>query len=154
MSLTLSGNGTLSGVDIAASDLGRVLQVVRAADSTPRTTTSTSYVDLNISVTITPKKSDSAIILIWSGYPYTNTSAQYGSIRITDASNNAISGAENWQAGSNAGSLDAPRTCIGYDTPATTSAVTYKARFKTTSGTLTVANDTNTGQLYAIEVSA
>ena len=44
----------------------RILQVVRATDSTARSTTSTSFVDANISVTITPTSSSSDVLLIWS----------------------------------------------------------------------------------------
>jgi hypothetical protein len=135
---------------------GKVLQVVRATDSTLRNTTSTSYVDITgVSVTITPTKNTSAILLILTGYGYTSNSNIFMALRITDSSNNAISGAQQYQVGgSNSGALDTGFTLVGYATPATTSAVTYKGRFKTTAGTATVQNDQQTMQLYAIEVSA
>jgi hypothetical protein len=45
---------------------------------------------------------------------------------------------------------------MAYATPATTSAVTYKARFRRNGSTetITILNAEATGQLYAIEVSA
>jgi hypothetical protein len=140
-----SGVGTL-----LTAEGGKVLQVVRATDSTLRSTTSTSFTDASLSVTITPQKSDSAILLIHhcvTNGPATNLSQ----LQLTDASNNAISGAQNnrWllQYFTN--------MMLGWDTPATTSAVTYKVRFRVESaGTLELNNDANTGQLYAIEVSA
>jgi hypothetical protein len=133
---------------------GKVLQVVRATDTTLRSTTSTSFVDASISVTITPQKSTSEILLIWSVRvtPAANASTV---LRITDNSNNAISGAEGAAFTNNTGSAgNVHHAIIALDTPATTSATTYKGRFFTTTGTSALANADNTGQLYAIEVSA
>jgi hypothetical protein len=137
---------------------GKILQIVRATDATDRITNSSSYVDASISVTITPQKSDSAVILIWIANTQIETNGDYGQYRITDASDNAISGASNRFIGAAAiGNLfEIDMTLIGYATPATTSAVTYKGRFGRNFGTgfIKLQNATNTGQLYAIEVSA
>jgi hypothetical protein len=141
---------------------GKILQIVRATDTTNRTTTSTSFVDITgMSVTITPQKSDSAILL-FLGVCYdvkTTAAAPLARFQITDSSNNALSGAEGSPVGLFAGGNDesyAYDIFWGYSTPATTSATTYKARF-TVSGagvTVVVRNADCTGQLYAIEVSA
>jgi PHD/YefM family antitoxin component YafN of YafNO toxin-antitoxin module len=132
----------------------KILQVVRATDTTNRTTTSTSFVDVTgMSVTITPQNSDSAVLLIASVLAQASTTdACY--IQITDNSDNAISGAQ--VAGiTSTGLTQGQITAIAYATPATTSAVTYKTRFRTNSGTTgTLFNNGNTGQMYAIEVSA
>jgi hypothetical protein len=129
-----------------------VLQVVRATDSTSRTTASTSFTDANISVTITPKSATSVIYLFWSflGFPATDT---YMRFQITDSGNTAVSGAEAGEFGSSGLSLTSV-TLIGFSTPGTTSAVTFKGRFRVTSGTGAIRNDLNTGQLIAWEVSA
>ena len=135
---------------------GKVLQVVRATDTTQRTTTSTSYVDVTgITVTITPQKSTSAILLITSTRMQAPGSA-FVFFQITDASNNTISGAEETAIGaSNSNDFQGPYQLIGYATPATTSPVTYKMRFKSSNGsTAFVFNQSMTGQMYAIEVSA
>ena len=135
----------------------RVLQIVRATDTTQRTTTSTSYVDANISVTITPTSADSDILLIWAAKCEADGGAnEIGWLQITDSSNVAISGAEDAHFG-NAGSDSSYhfQTLVAYDSPATTSATTYKGRFKVFSGTtVKLRNDNNTGQLYALEISA
>jgi hypothetical protein len=158
MALSLSGDGTLSGVDIAASGLGKVLQVVRATDGTGRNTTSATFVDANISVTITPQKSDSAILLVHTGIYQVGTSGEYMETAITDSSNNTISGATAVQLGaaSAGNNLTSQITSVAYATPATTSAVTYKLRFRRLvgSGTVSIRNDSNGGQLFAIEVAA
>jgi hypothetical protein len=141
-----------SKLDLAG---GKILQIVRATDSTTRTTTSTSYVDANISVTITPQKSDSAILLMWSVDALPDVSNNSMFLQITDNSNNPISGAEEQKFGdSGSGRIRAAQTLIGYATPATTSATTYKGRFKSDGSSSQIVNGAKTGQLYAIEVSA
>lgn len=150
-----------SKLDLAG---GKILQIVRATDSTSRTTSSTSYVDVTgMSVTITPEASDSAIIVIAScRYNLLDASsdAAFGYVQITDASNNALNGAEDVIAAINSGGATDVRivgmfTAFGYSTPATTSATTYKLRFKQSSATTyTLENANSTGQIYAIEVSA
>jgi hypothetical protein len=158
MALSLSGDGTLSGVDIAASGLGRVLQVVRATDGTNRTATSTSFVDAGISITITPTKSTSAIVLIWTSYASpTSGSSNSQAQQIADSSNTAISGAEGVDVGTNnSATTYAAVTLVGYATPATTSAVTYKGRYRMTGAgaTARLQNGSTTGQMLALEIGA
>jgi hypothetical protein len=143
---------------------GKILQIVRATDSTQRTTTSATPVDVTgMSVTITPQKSDSAIFIICTANVF--SSATGGAINnslffLTDNSNNGLSGAQSQVFFSNAATnaiLQAPALLWGYSTPATLSATTYKLRFlspASTNCTSGLANNTNTGQMYAIEVSA
>jgi hypothetical protein len=146
-----------TGSAFQALTSGKILQVVRATDATDRTTSSAfaTYVDASISVTITPQKSDSAVLLIWSASVLTATN-NYVALRIADSSNNAISGAERQFFGDGAStSQNIGATIIGYATPATISAVTYKGRFAVNGGgSATLSNSGNTGQLFAIEVSA
>jgi hypothetical protein len=147
-----------TGSAFQALTSGKILQVVRATDATQRTTTSTSFVDVTgMTVTITPTKSTSAVILlaVFMGQQ-PSTEGESSDYQITDSSNNAISGAENTRiAGNGASSFSVLSTIVGYATPATTSSVTYKLRFKVLSlGTATVRNNLNTGQMYAIEVGA
>lgn len=148
--LTLpSGTGTL-----LTAEGGKVLQIVRATDATDRSTTSTSFVDAGISVTITPQKATSAVMLFWSFFaaPVNNG---YLIASITNSSNTAISGANDVRTGDQTSTgMNCISVGIGYATPATTSAVTFKGRFRTNVGTSTIGNATNLGQLYAIEVSA
>jgi hypothetical protein len=140
---------------------GKILQVVRATDTTDRTTTSTSFVDVTgMSVTISPTKSDSAVLIVASFLHEQQSGATRteGKFQITDSSNNAISGAENIISGINNLNSFHFRSVIlmAYATPATTSAVSYKLKFLTNNSASTVSllNDLTTGQMYAIEVSA
>jgi len=139
---------------------------VRATDSTNRTTTSQTYVDVTgMSVTITPQKSDSTILIL--GFFSCSTTASSGNdllgfVQLSDSSDNPLSGAEGLPIAlsgyTNPGTvfIFGPSSLLGYSTPATTSATTYKMRFKSQQATTTtrVSNATTTGQLFAIEVSA
>jgi hypothetical protein len=143
---------------------GKVLQVVRATDTTFRTTTSLTYVDVTgMSVTISPQKSTSSIMLIVSAMASVagNVAEQAGDFQITDASNNSLTGsrltiASNDYTKAATSSMNVPLSLIGWDTPATTSAVTYKLRFlaRVSGGSCSVFNQLTTGQMFAIEVSA
>jgi len=143
----------------------RILQVVRATDTTERTTTSTSAVDANISVTITPTSASSNIILIWTHRLNSEVNASgfvTASTQITDSSNNAISGAQHGAMTTrNFTTTGTPelRTYeirIGYDSPATTSATTYKGRFQVgvAGQTAKLKNTNSDGQMFALEISA
>ena len=161
MALTIDGSDPTGDLgDLLDAKLpiagGKILQIVRATDATDRETTSTSFVDASISVTITPQKSDSAILLVSTVVTQVAISANYADFQITDSSNNAISGAQlaGFRAAANAQRV--PLSFIAYATPATTSATTYKLRFRSNTGTaIAIYNNTqSTGQMYAIEVSA
>lgn len=151
-----------SKLDLAG---GKILQIVRATDNASRTTTSTSFVDITgLSVTITPQKSDSAILLVVfvnMGAAWTTGDDGRYRLQITDSSNNGITGAEDGSYGTNnltktgQGEFRTSHTLIGYSTPATTSAVTYKARFRSQNADVTTEKRTDaTSSIYAIEVSA
>ena len=142
------------GSSWAAVAGGKILQVVRATDTTNRTTTSTSFVDANISVTITPTSATSTILVMWL-YQALNAAGNDAFIgQITDSSNVALSGAESLYVGSVTARVLTSVTAIGYSSPATTSATTYKARFRSEAGgTQNLRNATQTGQLFAFEVA-
>jgi hypothetical protein len=160
--VTVAGDGA-AGAPGTNGLNGKIAQVVRASDTTLRTTTSTSYVDVTgLSVTITPTTVTSTILLISTFSVYisrTVSNPGYSYFRIADSSNNAISGAESIRFGQQlTGGINyrQPITMFAYASPGTTSAVTYKTRFLSESSDIStnVANGENTGQMYAIEVLA
>jgi hypothetical protein len=139
---------------------GKILQIVRATDTSNFNTTSTSLVDVTgMSVTITPQRSTSALIIITTFRQDQGSGGADGRsvLQITDSSNNQISGAQEHVSGVIANMASNFAICIiAYATPATTSPVTYKLRARTTnaSSALNILNASATGQLFAIEVSA
>jgi hypothetical protein len=175
MSLELSGNGVVTGLNsVGSSDLGtvlgskldlaggKILQIVRTIDSgTSRSTTSTSFVDVTgMSVTITPQKSDSAVIVIATfiaGAIRVPAGDAFSLYQITDSSNNSLSGVNNLQ--NRMFSNETSRMSmvgIGYATPGVITAVTYKLRFAAGNASTSTEclNGSQAAQMYAIEVSA
>lgn len=153
-----------SKLDLAG---GKILQIVRGTSNTAQSTSSTSDVDMGISVTITPQIATSAVLLFLRGsvrVDATNLAEMRGNVSITDNSNNYMSGAEqsffgtsNYTTSNTFGaSIEIPVSLFAYATPATTSATTYKGRFRVlnASASIAVRSDFTTTQLYAIEVSA
>ena len=131
---------------------GKILQVVRATDTTNRTTTSGTFVDANISVTITPTDATSNILIIWAFKGLGGNA--YGIFQITDPSNVAISGFDRMDVGGTlGGNVYDSSTLFVWDSPASTSAQTYKGRFRT-NASYTINNSNFTGQIFAIEVGA
>ena len=165
MALTIDGSdptGDLGDLLDAKLNLagGKILQIVRATDSTNRSTTSTSFVDTDMTVTITPQKSTSAILLLCFVVVQIAGAAggSRGDFRITDNSDNNV-GPSVMRVGIEAASQGTADfvSFAGYATPATTSAVTFKLRFAAVnaSTTVTCANSSlGISQFYAIEVSA
>lgn len=140
---------------------GKILQVVRATDATARNTTSTSFVDASISVTITPTSASSNILLVWAA-GVAAAGGQYNNIylQITDNSNVQISAGQQRYGQTGNTNNQAGAVVVAWDSPATTSATTYKGRFRaeqTGSPTPTVYLDNASfgpAQLFAIEVGA
>lgn len=142
---------------------GKVLQVVQDTAETGFTTTSSTYVDTGLSVSITPSSSSSKIMVIASmpsAYCRGNTTAtsnySFYSLRrgSTDLSEASI-GYYQMAASSTADFYSA--TTISYlDSPATTSAVTYKIVSKKGDGNLVgyTASSTNIQSIVVMEIGA
>ena len=142
--------------DGALIGAGKILQVVRGVDSTQRTTTSSAFVDTGLSVTITPTSATSTILVQWFGIVRTSASsgASYASLAITDSSDTKLQGAQRMIFGDGDLAIYGPVAMLGYDSPATTSATTYKARFRINSGaSIFLDNDQSTATLIAYEVA-
>jgi hypothetical protein len=168
MALTIDGSdptGDLGDLLDAKLDIagGKILQIVRATDSTNRSTTSISPVDVSgMSVTITPQKSTSAVLVVTSFRVNAGTSASTlpdSFYQITDNSDNPISGGSEGRfrvTVTATANYWVSQVMIGYATPATTSATTYKMRFRVGAANqiVTFENASQTAQMLAIEVSA
>jgi hypothetical protein len=145
--LTLPDNtGTIltTGGTIAASQLpaGSVLQVVQTTkNDTTSTTTTGSFVDITgMSVSITPSSASNKVLVMFSITTSNSTADQNDCIQLVRDSTNIASGTgagtvnctlfmrENSNASVQTGSM------TFLDSPATTSAVTYKLQWRAQSG--------------------
>ncbi len=147
----------------AAAGGGKVLQVVQGTRTTNFTTTSASYVDLGLSVSITPSSATSKIMVMVSGYSYIYRSGSgtdnYGSLAL-------VGGATQLQehnigyyqlASTSNAEIYIPMNFSYLDSPATTSAITYKTQGKTYSASTTlylIAGATTIASIVAMEIGA
>ena len=169
--LAVGANGTVLTADsaeatglkwAAAAGGGKVLQVVNATTTTETAITSTSYNDSTITATITPTLNTSKILILISG-----AAQAYGT-----ASDNTIGGFTNLLRGatqlhqtltpyyvvpSNGGTNISSSFSSSYlDSPATTSATTYKVQGKTLAGsqTLRFQSESRLSSITLLEIGA
>jgi hypothetical protein len=146
---------------------GKILQIVRATDSTARSTNSTSFVDVTgMSVTITPQFSSSKILVICTGNGMTesiDTNADNRMLIRIVTGTTSVSGAQriefgtlNYPIAAAGHQFFSPIFLLGLHEPNSTNSITYKAQMQATSTgqVINFRNAVQTGQMYAIEVSA
>jgi len=140
----------MGSVSTAISTLGGVLQVVHAEKLDTFTTTSSSFVDItDLDATITPSSASSKI-LVTSRVVFGNTTANSAAVKIlrdsTDLTVGTASGGRFGAAA--AGNGDSPSTgfkyndstIVHFDSPSSTSELTYKAQIRIGSGGIAVVN--------------
>ena len=121
---------------------GKVLQVVQGTLAADASTTSATYVDSGLTVTITPTSSTSkiqVIAMLQSAYPQdtgsgSNCLADFNLLRGSTQIQYTVVGTYNLSFGANY----APSHQVSFsylDSPATTSATTYKVQMKRNTGT-------------------
>jgi hypothetical protein len=118
---------------------GKVLQVIMGQDSTVTNLVTTSYTDINLSATITPSASTSKILVMVTQSVIVNRSdaSNWANWRLmrdsTPVYNNATSGrpAAFWGINTVSSQQMGTLYCGNYlDSPATTSATTYKTQWR------------------------
>ncbi len=108
-----------------------LLQIVQATTTTGVSTSSSSFTDSNLSVTITPKFSTSKILITASGVLRNDAAGGLGVATLARGSTNLMdAGSGGAIAAGSSGSLYYTTTLQYYDSPATTSATTYKVRIR------------------------
>ena len=148
---------------------GKVLQVVMGQTTTITTIASTSYTDTTLSATITPSSATSKVLAIFTQQVrIARTSVdQYGGYQLVRGATSILNlGNGGYETmgldvgGNGANSLQMRTILSGsyLDSPATTSATTYKTQFKvystSNSGTSTVNENNAPGTLLLLEIGA
>jgi hypothetical protein len=138
----------------------RILQVVSASTSTAVTSSTTTLVDTGLSATITPQSSSSKI-LVYVAHPHCYKSTPNG---FTSMNMALLRGSTNIQSigtvlGFTGTSLDLvfSTNTVCLDSPATTSATTYKTQFASAFGAASVHvqyASQGTSTIVLMEVSA
>jgi hypothetical protein len=145
----------------AAPASGKVLQVVQGTTTTSTTISSTSLTDTTITATITPTLATSKILVMVDAQAYitrASTSCFTGWALLRGATNVYDRSNEGFMAttavGATAVELVANSQMIYLDSPATTSATTYKAQAKVVSGSITLQRNSVPSSITLIEIGA
>lgn len=156
----VTGNLSLAGTTVitngkvvtAAQPTGAVLQVVSATTQTA-TSTSGAITDTTLTATITPTSATSKILIMIQGRSYNNTSATENNWYIYRGASAIFNGRTLYNP---AGSIAAYQTLNYLDSPATTSATTYKLAISTSGGTFFYMVDgalAGTGAIILLEIA-
>ena len=148
----------------AAAGGGKVLQVVQDVDTSSFSTASASFVDTGLSVTITPSSATSTIMILVS----MPNSSSYNSATSTDTRGqfilvvgatqlmSCVIGLENFSSTANK-NFQCGVNFSYLDSPATTSATTYKVQAKRITASSTIGYSgiaTQINSIIAIEIGA
>lgn len=135
---------------------GSILQVVNSTFATSTSTSSTSYIDTGLTASITPRSATSKILAIVSMSGLYQSGANFVFLQLLRSSTvigGEFAGATGYSALGGAGAGGS--ASMSYlDSPATTSAVTYKVQGKTSGGLGYWSNNNSTCSLTLMEVSA
>ena len=139
----------------------RVLQIVYGTTSTVVSSSSNTYVDTGLTATITPSSATSKVLVIVSqnGCQKSDVSAiSRLNIRLFRGATNILQVVEDVLFTGTALQLVAPSAMATYlDSPATTSATTYKTQFMNGGNAASVQvqfNNTNASTITLMEISA
>ncbi len=136
---------------------GKVLQVVTATYATSTSNSSATYADTGLSATITPTLNTSKVLVLVYHNGITKTAAvnyQQMSIKLVRASTDIlVSSGIDYTAVANDASTTFAASIL--DSPATTSATTYKTTFNSAGvASVTVQNGGSTSTITLLEIGA
>jgi hypothetical protein len=151
---TLTGTQTIPRGTLPT---GSVLQVVNATTTSVNSTTTSSVIDTNLSATITPLFSTSKILVLVSQRVFKNQTCSSGAnFYLQRGATNLLTDQRVGLNDTSSVGNDQKWNCNYLDSPATTSATTYKTQFANNSsnGTVYVNLDGNQAQMTLLEIAA
>ena len=156
MAIIKPNNNTISAITAlpAAIPTGKVLQVVSASAANDLVTTSTSFVDIHLSLNITPSSASNKIFVMYNGNNENN--GTNGSRIAIQMLRDSTQIADATGVGNHAGNGMVHSNALSVlDTPSTTSQITYKMQGKSEDGVVAVFNINNdVGTITAFEMEA
>jgi hypothetical protein len=136
----------------AAAGGGKVLQVVMASTTTDTSNATSTFADTTLTATITPTLNTSKVLVLVSQNGVVGTTACNGvQLRVMRGATSLLTftGALGYTAASSTRN-DVAASCSYLDSPATTSATTYKTQFAQRTGDATAARVQITGEASTI----
>ena len=148
-------------LDLAGTEftsVGKIAQVVTAVKTNTTSSSSTSYTEVGLNISITPSATSSKVLLMFNPRIGSNT----GSANILMKIRNNTAGSDvtadpfavsRWPSDGQSAYYTQPQPMIVLDSPSTSSSVTYQLQMKTNAGGFTVNMPSNTGGYSDTEVS-
>jgi len=137
-------NGITFPNSTVQASAGSVLQVVNATYSTQVSTTTNTYIDTGLTATITPKFSTSKILALVNlsgcAKDTVNTNNSFSTRLLRNGTNISLFNVQVGYTGTNIWNIIGSSSTTVLDSPATTSATTYKVQ---------INNFGNAGTVYA-----
>ena len=127
---------TTAGVPASAMPAGSVLQVISTHNNANTITSSESFVNTPLTVTITPTSSTSSIYVVATGGLDNSGYGYYGYVTIDRNGTNLGNGLQGFSYISNTYRIHAPWSASFLDSPNTTSSLTYTVQIRAASGTI------------------
>lgn len=161
--LSLAGTNVISNgkVTTSAQPVGAVLQVVQNTFSTSVGTSSTTYVDTGLTVSITPTSSTSKILVVVTalssaaGSQGINSSSSWNIVRNTTQLMETVQRTYSYAGGAAGIYTSLPTASAFLDSPATTSTTTYKVQQKcNTAANAYINGDGGTSVITVMEIAA
>lgn len=151
LTLPAATGNILTSATTTGFPAGSVLQVVQGTIASGTTTTSTSFVDTGLTVSITPSSSSSKIMVIACCTNVLNDGSnkiEFQLLRGASVLQLSVWGANVRTDGA------VPFSYL--DSPATTSSTTYKVQFRTQNAATTayISNSNNISSIVAMEIAA
>jgi hypothetical protein len=157
MAVTIDGVGEINGVTLPTTSFGKILQVVSVTKIDAFTTTSGSFVDITgLTANITPSSATSKILVI-SKVATNNRNDSTSTIQLLRGATvigggTAVGSRVSAMSGLRGGSSEATGDLVTnfLDSPASTSAQTYKIQIRVSGGTVgvnTVAADADSSTI-------
>ena len=155
----ISDGGTIKRIDFShIKGQGKIAQVVTAVKTNTTSSSSTSYTEVGLNISITPSATSSKVLLMFNPRIGSNT----GSANILMKIRNNTAGSDvtadpfavsRWPSDGQSAYYTQPQPMIVLDSPSTSSSVTYQLQMKTNAGGFTVNMPSNTGGYSDTEVS-
>jgi hypothetical protein len=157
--ILVADSSTATGLKWAApSGGGKVLQVVEGSTTTPVTNTSSTYADTGVTATITPTSASSKILVFFTSngnYRTGDTSGNEMRMKLFRGATELSFQTHGW-TGTALNLLFGSISQSYLDSPATTSATTYKTQFMNPANAslVKVQNDNSRSSIILMEIGA
>ncbi len=156
----VANSATATGLEWQAPAAGgKVLQVVEGTTTTFTTSTSNTFIDTNLTATITPSSATSKILVIANQAGCTKTTGNIDNnmqIRLMRDSTEISISKQIGFTETNVANRVGSTTLVKLDSPASTSAITYKTQFRNEINTssVTVQQQDSASAIILIEIGA